>query len=306
MLIHIGYHKTGTNWLQRVLFSDPDSGFHWLGKKPGSHPVRRFVRDAPLEFDAAAAREELAPLVERAAGREPVISFERLSGHPLSGGFDSRQIADRLHETYPDAKILIATREQRSAIVSIWKGYVQQGGALPLGRFVDPPTSKSRRVPQFDWRFFEYDRLVAYYRGLFGAENVLAMALEQFVADGRSYVERIGLLAGRPIPPEVLDRLPYTRRENVRTVSAATLALTRRLNLLGPRTEVNPSPPVQSKRVGRYARQFEQRDVLGRFAKADARLRHEVDEWAGDRYAESNRRLGELIGVDLGALGWRT
>ena len=44
VLIHIGYHKTGTNWLQRRFFSDPATGYRWLGKRPGSHPVRRFVQ----------------------------------------------------------------------------------------------------------------------------------------------------------------------------------------------------------------------------------------------------------------------
>ena len=110
------------------------------------------------------------------------------------------------------------------------------------------------RVPLFDARFLEYDRLVSYYRSLFGADRVLALAFDQFVEDGRGYVERIAAFAGRPVPVEVLDRLPYGHRENVRTTSMLTLSVVRRLNRLGPRTDVNPAPLAESKLAGRARR----------------------------------------------------
>src|SRR5207249_4652293 len=90
VLLHVGYHKTGSGWLRRVFFCNPQTGFGWLGKDPGRHPIRRLVAARPLEFDAAAFRgefEELArPLEEQ--GLFPVLSFERLTGHPDSGGYD--------------------------------------------------------------------------------------------------------------------------------------------------------------------------------------------------------------------------
>jgi hypothetical protein len=38
--------------------------------------------------------------------------------------------------------------------------------------------------------------------------------------------------------------------------------------------------------------------------RSQENLRLAVDEWTSDRYAESNRRLADLIGVDLAAHGW--
>jgi hypothetical protein len=308
LLIHIGYHKTGTNWLQRRFFSDPSTGYRWLGKRPGSHPVRRFVRDRPFEFDPASVQAALDPLLAEAreAGLVPVISLERLSGSALSGGYDSREIAERLHRVFPEGRILVAVREQRSMIVSTYKGYVQQGGTAPLAHFLDPPRSRSARVPLFDARYLEYDRLIAYYRSRFGADQVLALAFDQFVEDGRGYVERIAAFAGRPIPVEVLDRLPYGHRENVRTTSISTLAVVRRLNRLGPRTDVNPVPLAESKLAARLIDRLVRTDPLGARSKtAEERLRRQADDWAGDRYAASNARLAELIGVDLARYGWR-
>jgi hypothetical protein len=308
VLIHIGYHKTGTNWLQRQFFSDPATGYHWLGKRPGSHPVRRFVRDRPFEFDAASVQAALDPLLAEAreAGLVPVISLERLSGSALSGGYDSREIAERLHQVFPEGRILVAVREQRSMIVSTYKGYLQQGGTAPLEHFLDPPRSRGVRVPLFDARYLEYDRLVAYYRSLFGTDRVLALAFDQFLEDGRGYVERIAAFTGRPVPEDVLDRLPYGHRENVRTTSIATLAVVRHLNRLGPRTDVNPVPLAESKLAARLADRLVRTDPLGDRSKtAEERHRRRVDEWADGRYAASNARLAELIGVDLARYGWR-
>ena len=183
VLIHIGYHKAGSSWLQQHLFDRESAGFGWLGKS-ARNPVRRFVDDDPLDFDPAALRAELGPLLDRQRGRGllPVVSMERLSGHPFSGGYDCKEIADRLVAVLPEGRVLVVVREQRSMIVSTYKQYVRAGGAARPEQFLDPPRSKSRRVPWFDARYFEYDRLLRHYVELFGAERMLCLPFEQFVS----------------------------------------------------------------------------------------------------------------------------
>lgn len=311
VLVHVGYHKTGSNWLQRRLFSDPTTGFRWLGKKPRSHPVRRLVETRPLEFDASESRSAFEPLLAgaRAAGLVPVVSLERLSGHPFSGGHDSKEIADRLRAVFVDARVLAVVREQRSIVLSVYKGYVATGGTATLRQFLEPPTTRSARVPAFDWRHFEYDRLIAYYRSVFGADRVLALPFERFVADGRAFVAAIGEFAGRPIPDDVLGRLPYARPEKG-TRSALAVGAVRSLNRLAPRGELNPAPLVESAAAARLARAVQgsrlvrARPLRALAERSEASLRATIAEWAGDRYAESNRRLSELLGVDLRAYGW--
>src|SRR5438876_1982040 len=109
VLLHIGYHKTGSGWLRRKFFVDPQTGFGSIGKAGTRHPVRRLVAARPLEFDPQVARSEFEPLLERVAaqGLLPVVAFERLSGHPFSGGYDSKEIADRLFRTFPEGKGLV-------------------------------------------------------------------------------------------------------------------------------------------------------------------------------------------------------
>jgi hypothetical protein len=310
VLVHIGYHKTGTNWLQAVFFGDDSTGYRWLGKRPATHPVHRLIRDRPLDFNPAATRSEFEPLIEEAetAGLVPVISFPRLSGHPYSGGYDSKEIADRVKAVFPDARILIVIREQRSMIASTCKQYVAAGGVAAPEDFLDPATERGWRVPGFDFAHFEYHRLIGYYRSLYGPDAVLALPYEQFVEDAPGFIQAIAHFAGHPVPEDVLARLPYANRSN-QAQSALTIAVSRPLNRFGRRSDLNPTPLVESKLLSTLAKRVRRTDVRSPVtralaARSEERLRNIVREAIGDRYVESNRATAEMIGVDLAAYGW--
>ena len=309
-LLHIGYHKTGTNWLQRHLFGNPQTGLHWVGKSGGDHPVRQLVNARPLEFEAAASRSLFEPLLEeaRSAGLVPVVSYERFSGHPFSGGYDSKEIAERLREVFPAAKVLVVIREQRSIILSTYKQYVKAGGPLPLARFVSPPTSRSQRVPWFDLRHFEYDHLINHYRSVFGEDSVLALPFEQFVREPPAFVTAIGDFAGRPLSAELLETLPYGARSNS-ALTAIEVAVKRRQNRLLKRSEVNPAPVFESPPLRRLTRVVLSAPIEALIPKRVAErnetaLCEEVAALVGDRYRKSNRVTAELTGLDLASFGW--
>jgi len=269
VLLHIGYHKTGSRWLRFLFFGNPQTGFGWVDKTGPEHPVRRLVGARPLEFDADQSRLEFEPLVRRLVdeGLSPVVSFERFSGNPFSGGYDSKEIADRLVQVFPGARVLVIVREQRSMIVSTYKQYVREGGALPPSKFIRPPTSRSMRVPWFDLRHFEYHRLLAYYRSLFGPESVLALTYEQFVADPRAFVAELASFAGQPL---------------------------------------DDAPPLASPVFWRLGKQIDRMSLAPRriVVAEEKKLRQTVAKNVGDMYVESNRRTAELTGIDLGEYGW--
>ena len=307
VLIHIGYHKSGSSWLQQHLFSRESAGFGWLGKTAGS-PVRRFVDDDPLDFDAAALRAELGSLLDRQRGRGllPVVSMERLSGHPFSGGYDCKEIADRLAAVLPEGSVLVVVREQRSMIASTYKQYVRAGGAGTVEQFLEPPRSKSRRVPWFDPRYFEYDRLLRHYVSLFGADRVLCLPFEQLASDGPAFAGAIARFGGRPFGHEELGALPYDDRSN-QAPSAAGTERQRRRNKLGVRSELNPTPVFGAAAFERLSPELVARALRPRLdaAELERRLTETVDAFVGDRYLESNRRTARLAGADLATFGWR-
>ena len=311
MLVHIGYHKTGTKWLRGFLFRDPASGYGWLPKE--STPIRSLVRARPLEFDPEEIRTQLQRLIAEteAAGLQPVICWGRLAGQAFSGGHDAKEIADRLKAVLPDARILAVIREQRSMIVSTYKQYVKAGGPASLKAFLEPAADQGWRVPTFDFEYFEYHRLLAYYRTLYGPDSVLVLPYEQLVGDRKGFVTRVAEFAGRPVPEDVLARMLRTKRTNP-APSALVIGATRALNRFGPRNELNPAPLLDSERVAAFATRMRKKvdpsalTVARRLAeRSEERLRNAVAEAVGDRYAESNRITSGLFDLDLGGYGWR-
>jgi hypothetical protein len=143
-LVHIGYHKTGTTWLQRYVFGSSEAGFSQVAG------AQRFIAVNAFGFRAGRIRREMERRVNKAQVQRlvPVLSSERLSGEPHFGGYDSEIIADRLAAVFPDARILVVIREQTSMFLSIYKEYIRRGGAASLKQYLAAPRD-GYWMPQF-------------------------------------------------------------------------------------------------------------------------------------------------------------
>lgn len=302
-LVHIGYHKSGTTWLQQEVFggSAPSFRLAWS---------QRAITDCFIAVNDLTFSEDVASqyLVKSRVGAADapqgvdVLSHERLSGNPHSGGYDSRAIADRLRATIPRAKVLIVIRNQPAMILSCYKQYIHVGGTRSLQRYLAPPCRGRSRVPQFTLAFFEYHRLIAYYQSLFGHEHVLVLPFESLAVDASAFVERIALFAGAHLPQHV-----STSRRNV-SMSGLGVRLQRPLNFFFVRDTVNPSAPFDLPRVaGGLCRGVKTLDRLfprGLRSAADRPLLRTVASSTAGYFAESNRRTAELTGLDLSAFGY--
>ncbi len=299
-LVHIGYHKTGTTWLQKNVFNDEDLG---LSLVAGPLPVRFwFIAINAFDFDPSRVRTRFRRSMEEAGerGLVPVFSHERLSGSPYAGGHDSKASADRLAATFPDARILVTIREQKSMILSVYKQYLRWGGAASFYQFLNAASGEGR-LPVFRYDFFEYHRLIGYYKSLFGVENVLAQPYELLRARPADFLGRITGFLGLP------DSEPPSSRANI-SPSALSLALKRRANRFLVRDALNPAPllerPEINKTLHRACRRFDELAPADLLKRHEARWRDFVALQVGDRYAQSNALTSELIGVTLKDFGY--
>lgn len=236
-LIHIGYHKTASTWLQDNLFDNPESGFE---RYFSQQDVRdHIVLPGSFKFSTEKLKELYEKTLEEKQASEDkvsVLSNERLSGNPHSGGYDSKEIADRLYESFPEGKVLIVVREQLSAITSSYVQYVRAGGPCSINDYLEPPNRGKPVIPLFDFEHFNYLRLVKYYVELFGKENVLVLPYELFREDAQEFCNRICDFAGA----KRLASLPFTQRTN-RRISTLSSVLLRQSNKLFAKTRLNPS-----------------------------------------------------------------
>ncbi len=308
MLFHIGYHKTGTTWLQVHLFANSS-----LKLKLVDQELVRSLLITPgsFEFDADVARSQLNEVINRAEdeGLIPVISHEGLSGSAHGGGYNSRELADRIKEIDPQAKILIVIREQRSAILSNYAQYLAIGGQARLEEYVRPEARWQDRIPQFHSRRFHYHHLIGYCRNIFGIDNVQVIPYEQFVSHPEDFAGKVLQWCKAQTSPEQLQSLPYENKEN-RKSSAAALAVKRTFNFIYPldtfhhRERTKYSSTVRGLLV----------DLLARLAgslcppQIDKCLRNKSTRWlaayCAGRFAESNAIIDAWYGLNLNKWGY--
>lgn len=301
VLLHVGYHKTGTTWLRAGLFG----GLHPDLCMPvaRSQIIGAIVRPRALEFDARSATAELAPaLAAGPPGAVAVLSHERLSGNPHSGGYDSKEIAGRLAHVFPDARVLICIRRQPDAIVSTYKQYVLGGGPSTLTRYLHPPERGRDRIPHFDLAHFAYDRLVRHYHDLFGRERVLTLPYELLVRDPAEFSGRITDFLGVPravVPhPEALHVSP----------PAIALGPRRWLNRVFVRDRLNPAAPIDAPGLasvgGRLVEALLALAPRGMRTAVERSMSESVRDLVSGCYVESNRALRSLSGCPLEQFGY--
>ena len=305
ILFHIGYHKTASTFLQDKLFDSPAHGFVRLSERyrlinrhliaaNSFHRVSEDIVNRIADEAAAAATGQ----------KTLVISHERLSGYPASGGFDSRLIADRLHDAFPSARVLIVIREQKSFIRSMYSQYVTDGGDLCLRRFLNPPEPYICRVPGWSFEFPMYDRLIDYYFGLFGNDHVCVLPFELFSRDHQRFIDRITAFSGGD--PATLPAVPADVVNLRRPLVMQTAA--RLVNRFIFRSQLSPHGLIEARRGKSPVEAFRPAfDILAQSfieRRMNDRLREQVEEAVGHRYAKSNRITSDLIGTDLAAFGY--
>lgn len=303
-LLHVGLQKTGSTWLQNRLFNRTEHGFV-------SVPERIVIDDAflggnPFTFDTERARKLLQPLFDEASASNaiPVVSHELLAGQPLANAIDAQVLADRLKSTYPDGRVLIVIREQRSMLLSTYKQYVKASGTKHVDELWRDRSPRERRRPGPGLDWLAYHHLIAYYRGLFGADRVCILPFELLTLDAQTFAGEICKFVGNPYPsdvPAIRDNPPlpallvsFLRRSNVIVRSLGFSdgdggelhsPKLRRMRLQAVRSLGPKIPAVVSRR-------------------AERRLRTAVDLMVQGRFGASNRETSELTGLDLGSFGY--
>jgi hypothetical protein len=299
-LLHIGYHKTATTWMQRQLFM-PVHGYRQLC---GHEEVfRHIVQPHGLCFDPkpmqaliATAREKVAP------GEVGVVSSEILSGHPIFGGRESEVYAERLAQIFPEAKILISIRNQMNILPSVYLQYVLRGGTMPADRFFEG----TNEIGYFGFSavHFEYDRLVGHYQNLFGEKNVYILPQEKLRTDLNESMAHLANFSGNNRYAELTENAKNPVGQSYPEYSVPIL---RRINHVQSST-LNPWPILSlgttPKGIYKVAGYFMKRPIVSTLMKGRKPISDYVKENFKGYYEESNKRLVDLSAYPLKIFGY--
>ncbi|MDP6977028.1 MAG: hypothetical protein QF570_00285 [Myxococcota bacterium] len=305
VLLHIGFHKTGTTFLQDHLFGKSDRGFASPWSVVGGQPIQHFVLENAARFSPGAVAAEFleaADAMKVSPGALPVISHEDLCGYPVNHRYYGHEAADKLHATFPEAKVLIGIREQRSMLRSHWGQYIKQDGEWPMTQFFGSGSEPPGFLPICRLDHFEYDLLIEHYFELFGRERVLVLPYELLRENSVGYEQAIhdfcetGLTAEEAHPASNVG------------MGALTLKIRRVMNRF---TRCPPlwggdwdSLPRSYRAKQRACRILQQRIPKSWHEKEDRRIREFIDARVGTYYRESNKKLSDITGIDLSQYGY--
>ena len=310
LLIHAGYHKTGTTFLQKNLFIDHKVGY--------CSPVDRiylrntFIRTSPFEFDIAKIRENFMPDIDNALEQRliPVLSHEQFTGQPAGSGYGVRrrqreisrkEIAERLHACFPEGSVLIVIREQREMIKSIYKFFVMgwQGKlSASIEQFLDQSMLKKGYGPLFNLDYLRYHDVIGYYQILFGKSNVKVLPYEWLRDNPVGFVNQINRFMENDLADTVSNDIVNEG------YSASLCTLKRCLN----RVFASPNKPGgysnSEKRAAALIKKLNRHIPKTVHERSERKLSEKIRELTVGLFAGSNRRTADLTGLDLAALGY--
>ncbi len=337
-IVHVGFPKTATTWLQRNLLSG-NKDILCIGK-PYNHSDFKVWLDAlvsasELEFDAQVCRDQFKKLLashipETVPSLPRVISYELLSGN-LYTGHDSVDLLRRIRTVLGPVRLVVTIREQSAMIESLYAYFLRGGGSISIREFLGEPNSPA--VDMFGnpalLKRFQYDRYIGAARELFGENRVTVIPYELLRSRGSlafagAFLSPLGL-----VPHDDIGKL--ARQENV-SLSYPGLILLRWFNQVLPTPfSDSPLPGILRQHYIPFLRLYGRIDNLcfrhlplrNRFVDRPLRSpllrmlklllgrRHADDdtsiaETIRRAYAESNGRTEAMTGLPLAVLGYAT
>ncbi|MBB78569.1 MAG: hypothetical protein CL844_06160 [Crocinitomicaceae bacterium] len=185
---HIGFHKTGTTWLQNKLFLNTE---HFNLINNHTHPwndelMKYIITTHTNDFEKDKLLELIKPKIKK--DKINIISAERLSGHPYSAGNDIKLIAEKIYKTFPSAKIIIVTRDYDSFIISTFKQIVKEGYPGSFQQYINRNQWFFPTTPK---HYFDHKNTVQLYKDLFNDQNILELNFNTFKSDKKIFLKSI-------------------------------------------------------------------------------------------------------------------
>jgi hypothetical protein len=206
-------------------------------KYDGDPLFRQLLAEPDHRYDPAEVRAILHALPV-APGQLRLVTNERLSGHPCSGGYDTIRIARRIVAADPEARVVMVVREQGALVESTYRQMVRMGWVGPPERLLD---DLGWRTPTFHLSQFEFASIIAAYETVVPRERIKVLAYEHFRRDQPGFLHELADFLG--IEPWQIE--PSKRAEIVNpSRTARQIRTQRRLNRFR-RSEMVPFPVAE-------------------------------------------------------------
>jgi len=310
VFLHVGFPKCGSSFLQKQYFIR-SNGFLNLLKE--AEDWRLFIQHQLLATQSTNYQIPSLCIPEDMENLLVGCSCETFTGGGI-GGVDISIAMKRWARLFPNTRVLIVLRDQRSLVFSWYRQLVKGGYFGSYCRFVKELQWNSQ---QSLWGRLNYYKVYELVSNIF--EEVLAIPYELLVNKPHEFSARICRFYGRPIMENI--------RENI-SQSTNELVIRRAINYLWrhgvglPYHSILPSYVVgKGRNVSNQLDEKEPRDVirvplnknikrlsirlpsmvsLERLSWLDADVYKQYEE----DFSQSNKMLSDQLGLNLGRFGY--
>ncbi|MET0624928.1 MAG: hypothetical protein ABW250_18410 [Pyrinomonadaceae bacterium] len=174
-IIHIGYPKAGSTFLQAWFGRHPELRFVPEGIG-GFRNVYEMARPSPETFKYYVTSCEDLSAPHGGAGDIPLDVVTEWMTHPATMKQEQAGVCDALKALFPGSRVIIVTRGFKGIIRSGYSQYVKSGGVL--GTLKTLPEDVRADAFRYASVFYDFDYLIKLYGEAFGRENLLVLPYE--------------------------------------------------------------------------------------------------------------------------------
>jgi len=300
--IHIGFPKCASTSLQQDFFAKSDK-ISYLGRSDDCHGLREShhhllmalatLDDAQYQLRRMSIEQQIKNFFTAENGMIEVVSDELLvsayrpylSGIPVA---DSYLVAQRLKSIFPNAKILMVIRNQIKFLSSMMGQLMRNNGVIyNMEDFFSAHKGYAENGCGSFFHLADYNRIYQIYTGLFGAENIEVVCLEELAKNPEKVIDYLLRRMGLNGIVNREDVLPG--KKNTRTSSVDLLRIRcgrlRNIYKLVPRD-------VRQKALNAFSKFGPKSDVTMNFSQEDLLFLESF-------YGVGNRSLQKATGINL-------
>lgn len=184
VLIHIGYHKTGTTWFQRQFYPHVRNFEYFFNRK--------LIRDTILNSDyyyynPLKAREKIG----MDFSKDVIICEENIVNGVRESVLINVAMAERIYNTFPDGEIIVFIRNQLDRLVSTYLYYLfENGGTYGPKKFIEKSHGLPYQKGDINLQNLEYHFLIEHYKKLFGNDKVHVFLYEEFAENNELFLNK--------------------------------------------------------------------------------------------------------------------
>jgi len=197
--IHIGFHRTGTTFLQRKIFPFLENT-NYIPQYEIIDVLTDITTTDPYLWENLNYQNKIFAALSKFLQKDKknILSAECLVGFPFTKGINRTIVINRLKSLFPSAKLIVGFREQSSMLTSIYSLYIREGGTLKFSSLINKYNNRNfgyliydNLIETIDLDYYKYSVFFMQIKELFSEENIYFILLEEFIENPGKSIKKL-------------------------------------------------------------------------------------------------------------------